>query len=60
MEIQLQELIEQIKKDGVEVAENEAKSIVDYAKEEEMLCEGIAFRNLKTFDEIVYVAEGSN
>lgn len=34
MEIQLQELIEQIKKDGVDVAENEAKSIVDSAKEE--------------------------
>lgn len=34
MEIQLQELIDQIKKDGVEVAEGEAKSIVDSAKEE--------------------------
>lgn len=32
MEIQLQELIDQIKKDGVEVAEGEAKSIVDEAK----------------------------
>lgn len=32
MEIQLQELIDQIKKDGVEVAETEAKSIVDSAK----------------------------
>lgn len=32
MEIQLQELIEQIKKDGVEAAETEAKSIVDSAK----------------------------
>ncbi len=31
MEIQLQELIEQIKKDGVEVAENEAASILDSA-----------------------------
>ena len=34
MEIQLQELIDQIKKDGVEVAENEAKSIIDLAKAE--------------------------
>ena len=34
MEIQLQELIDQIKKDGVEAAESEAKSIVDSAKEE--------------------------
>lgn len=34
MEIQLQELIDQIKKDGVEVAESEAKSIVDSAKAE--------------------------
>ncbi len=34
MEMQLQELIEQIKKDGVEVAENEAKSIIDAAKAE--------------------------
>lgn len=32
MEIQLQELIDQIKKDGVEAAENEAVSIVDSAK----------------------------
>ena len=32
MEIQLQELIEQIKKDGVEVAENEANTIVEDAK----------------------------
>ncbi len=34
MEIQLQELIDQIKKDGVEAAETEAKSIVDSAKAE--------------------------
>lgn len=34
MEIQLQELIDQIKKDGVEVAESEAKSIVESAKTE--------------------------
>lgn len=34
MEIQLQELIEQIKKDGVAVAETEAASIVDAAKAE--------------------------
>ena len=34
MEIQLQELIDQIKKDGVEVAELEAKNIVDSAKTE--------------------------
>lgn len=34
MEIQLQELIDQIKKDGVETAETEAKSIVDAAKTE--------------------------
>ena len=33
MEIQLQELIDQIKKDGVEVAENEASSIVASANE---------------------------
>ncbi|MBE6550340.1 MAG: V-type ATP synthase subunit E [Ruminococcaceae bacterium] len=32
MEVQLQELIEQIKKDGVSVAEAEAKSIIDTAK----------------------------
>jgi V/A-type H+-transporting ATPase subunit E len=32
MEIQLQELIDQIKKDGVEAAETEAKNIVDSAK----------------------------
>lgn len=32
MEIQLQELIDQIKKEGVEAAETEAKSIVDSAK----------------------------
>lgn len=34
MEIQLQELIDQIKKDGVEAAESEAISIVDSAKEQ--------------------------
>ncbi len=34
MEVQLQELIEQIKKDGVAVAEAEAKTIVDAAKAE--------------------------
>ena len=34
MEIQLQELINQIKKDGVETAENQAKAIVDAAKAE--------------------------
>ncbi len=34
MEIQLQELIDQIKKDGVAVAETEAKNIVDSAKAE--------------------------
>ncbi len=34
MEIQLQELIDQIKKDGVEVAETEAKNIVKSAKAE--------------------------
>lgn len=34
MEIQLQDLIDQIKKDGVEVAETEAKSIVESAKAE--------------------------
>ncbi len=34
MEIQLQELIDQIKKDGVEVAETEAESILNAAKEE--------------------------
>ena len=32
MEVQLQELIEQIKKDGVETAEAEAKAIVEAAK----------------------------
>lgn len=32
MEVQLQELIEQIKKDGVSVAEAEAKTIIDTAK----------------------------
>lgn len=34
MEVQLQELIEQIKKDGVAVAEAEAKAIVDAAKKD--------------------------
>ncbi len=34
MEIQLKELIDQIKKDGVEVAETEAKNIVESAKVE--------------------------
>lgn len=34
MEIQLQELIEQIRKDGVEAAETEAQSIIDAAKAE--------------------------
>ena len=34
MEIQLQELIDQIRKDGVNAAETEAKSIVDSAKEQ--------------------------
>ena len=34
MEIQLQELIEQIKRDGVAAAEAEAKKIVDSAKAE--------------------------
>ncbi len=34
MEIQLQELIDQIKKDGVDAAELEAKAILDAAKEE--------------------------
>ena len=34
MEIQLQELIDQIKKEGVEAAETEARSIVDAAKEQ--------------------------
>lgn len=34
MEIQLQELIDKIKKDGVETAESQAKSIIDSAKAE--------------------------
>ena len=34
MEIQLQELIDQIKKDGVGAAENEAEKILASAKEE--------------------------
>ena len=34
MEIQLSELIEQIKKDGVAVAENQSNAIVDSAKKE--------------------------
>ena len=33
MEVQLQELIDQIKKDGVEAAETEAEAIVKAAKE---------------------------
>ena len=37
MEIQLQELIEQIKKDGVVAAEAEAKTIVDAAKAEAVI-----------------------
>lgn len=34
MEVQLQELIEQIKKDGMQVAQTEAKAIIDSAKDE--------------------------
>ena len=34
MEIQLQELIDKIRKDGVDVAENDAKAILDSAKDE--------------------------
>ena len=34
MEIQLQELIDQIKKDGVDAAETEAESIITCAKSE--------------------------
>lgn len=34
MEIQLQELIDQIKKDGIETAENKAKTIIESANEE--------------------------
>ena len=35
MEMQLQELINQIKEDGVKVAESEADAIVNAAKEED-------------------------
>lgn len=52
MEVQLQELIDQIKKDGVEAAENEAKSIVDAAKEqaEKIISDAQAQANKLLFD----------
>ncbi len=52
MEVQLQELIDQIKKDGVEAAENEARSIVDAAKEqaEKIISDAQAQANKLLFD----------
>ena len=54
MEIQLSELIEQIKKDGVAVAENESNAIVDSAKKEaeEKKAEGIALIGIEDFAKV--------
>ncbi len=57
MEIQLQELIDQIKKDGVEVAETEAKNIVESAKAE---AEKIIADAKAQADKILAVAKAEN
>ncbi len=57
MEIQLSELIEQIKKDGVEVAENESSAIVNSAKEK---AEKIIADAEKKAEEIIAKATAEN
>ena len=57
MEIQLSELIEQIKKDGVEVAENESNAIVEAAKEK---AEKIIADAEKKAEEIIAKANAEN
>lgn len=57
MEIQLSELIEQIKKDGVEVAENESNAIVEAAKEK---AEKIIADAEKKAEEIISKANAEN
>lgn len=57
MEIQLKELLDQIKKDGVEVAEAEAKAIIDNAKSE---AEKIIFDAQKEADAIISNAKKEN
>ena len=57
MEIQLQELIDQIKKDGVEVAETEAKAIIDSANAE---AEKILADAKKKAEEIMNKAKEEN
>lgn len=67
MEIQLQELIEQIKKNGVEVAEGEASSIINSAKAEaekivadaKQEAEKILDKAKKENDRLVQVSEDS-
>ena len=57
MEIQLSELIEQIKKDGVAVAENESEAIVNSAKKE---AEEIIAKAEKKAEEIIAKANAEN
>lgn len=57
MEIQLSELIEQIKKDGVEVAESESTAIVSSAKEK---AEKIIADATKKAEEIIAKANAEN
>lgn len=57
MEIQLSELIEQIKKDGVAVAENQSNAIVDSAKKE---AEEIIAKAEKKAEEIIAKANAEN
>lgn len=57
MEIQLSELIEQIKKDGVAVAENESNAIVETAKEK---AEKIIADAEKKAEEIIAKAKAEN
>jgi len=57
MEIQLQEIIDQIKKDGVEVAQNQADSIIDDAK---VKAETIIQEAQKRADEILANAKAEN
>lgn len=57
MEIQLSELIEQIKKDGVAVAENESNAIVETAKEK---AEKIIADAEKKAEEIIAKANAEN
>ncbi len=57
MEIQLQELIEQIKKDGVEAAESQAAAIVQAAKDE---AEGILAEARAKADKMILDAKEEN